>query len=78
MGNCGAAIRRCGAAHQLGMHYCFEAGKGKVQAKNNLDRLKDLCANPNLNLALNILLDGIAGNGLWGHPFMTSTKKSSF
>lgn len=53
---------------QLGMQYCVEIGKANGEANGKAeiryqDRLKELCANGNITLALDTLLDGIIGNG---------------
>lgn len=51
---------------KLGMEFCHGIGKGIGQAeKDNQDRLKDLCSNQNITLALDALLDGITGDGLF-------------
>lgn len=50
----------------LGMQHCIEIGKAAGQAEERYkNRLKEVCANESLTLALNSLLDGMIGKGLF-------------
>lgn len=57
---------------ELGMLYCLEIGRAREKAEKvrYQERLKEVCANQSITLALNTLLDGIAGTSLFRNSIL--------
>ena len=57
---------------ESGMQYCIEIEKATEKTEErHKDRLKGVCANESLTLALNSLLDGMIGKGFFREAYWT-------